>query len=91
MKELQRNKLPKKFFMTLEEGLFVASNCANENRKPVFADGVWPLSIRGLQWQIIVERKANSRLCDVYRSKADFEEDYFKRKLSMMMLEDPKW
>ncbi len=85
MRELQRKRLSKKFFMTLEEGLFVASNCANENRKPVFADEIWPLSIRGLQWQIIVDRRTNNRLCNVFKTKSDFEEDYFETKISMMM------
>jgi hypothetical protein len=63
MKEpLERTKLNKKYFMSLKESLFISSNCfyffIGGSGKPIFADTVWPLSIRGLQWQLIVDRGA---------------------------------
>ncbi len=71
-----RVKLSKKFFMGLKDGLFVASNCTHNNLKPIFAEEVLPLNIRELQWQMAVHCNASHWLCEVFESRADFEEYY---------------
>ncbi len=80
-----RVKLSKKFFLELNEDLFLASNCFDENLRPIFAQEVWPLSIREMQWQIIVDCRANHRLCEVFESREAFEQDYFDRILKFRM------
>jgi hypothetical protein len=87
-KPLLRAKLSKKFFMQLEDGVFLTSNCTNENAKPIFAQEVWPMHIRALQWQLIVDVGASHRLCEIFQSKEDFEETYFDRVLKWRMGEN---
>lgn len=83
-------RLSKKYFMSLDEDLFISSGVTDDQCKPVFAQEVWPLSIRSLQWQIILERRVNHRHCYVWPSKAAFEEDYFKLYLGEMMKAEDK-
>lgn len=80
-----RSNLSKKFFLRLTEGAFVVSNCFDDNGKPIFADEVWPSTIRELQWQMILDCKANHRLCEVFESRAAFDEVYFDRILKVRM------
>ena len=68
--------------MQLEEGVFLVSNCTDEKAKPIFAEEVWPLRIRELQWQRIVDCCASHRLCEIFRAREDFEE-YYMLKLRM--------
>jgi hypothetical protein len=82
---LMRVKLSKKFFLELKEGLFLASNCFNEKDRPIFAEEVWPLTVREMQWQMIVDCGANHRFCEVFESRAAFEETHFDRVLKMRM------
>jgi hypothetical protein len=74
---LQKTKLSKKFFMGLEEGLFLVSNCTDEHCKPIFADEVCSLNIRAMQWQMIVDCRAHHRLCEIFQSRAYFDEVHF--------------
>lgn len=58
---LMKGKLTKKFFIQLDEGTFIMSNIFDENRKPVYAEYISPLSEREAQWKHIIEVSADQR------------------------------
>jgi len=76
--------LTKKFFFGLPTGIFLQSNCGHNIYSPVFADEVWPVEIRHLQWQIIRDRRANGRLCVTWPSREIFESKYYEQVLSIL-------
>jgi hypothetical protein len=65
-----RAKLTKKFFMCLDPGLLLTSNCIKPCAKPgggiqyksIFRERVSP-EAREIQWKAIVAAGANGRLC----------------------------
>ena len=63
-------KLTKRFFMNLPEGLYLTSNCYERKGKPVFAERVAPQSQRNQQWKEIVKVRADQRLCKVFNNKS---------------------
>jgi hypothetical protein len=67
-----RAPLTKKLLMKLPEGYFIASNCADHQRNPIFQEGVVSERERGMQWERIKHAKANGRHCNVFRNKAAF-------------------
>lgn len=66
-------KLTKKFFMNLEQGLYLTSNCYEVPGKPVFASKVASLSGRSQQWKEIVKVSADQRQCNVFENENDHE------------------
>ena len=64
-------KLTKKFFLNLEQGLYLTSNCYEVPGKPAFASKVAPLSQRSEQWKKIVKVRADQRLCNVFENEND--------------------
>ena len=73
VKAIKSGKLTKKFLMRLLEGVYLVSNVYEQKGKPAFAGNVSPLSIREKQWKKTVEAFVNQRLCDVFKSKRDYE------------------
>ena len=67
-------KLTKRFFMNLRQGLYLTSNCYERKGKPVFAERVAQLSRRILQWKEIVKVRADQRKCNVFEKENDHKE-----------------
>ena len=69
---LKSGKLTRRFFMELEQGLYLVSNIQDgmtrESAKPVFAEAVAAPEQRGAQWQKIKDVRADGRLCDLFES-----------------------
>ena len=86
---LKREKLSKKFFMGLDEGLYLASNCSYSPMEPIFAEYVVADKLKKHQWRKIVEVGANGRLCNVFHSKEDYNK-YFNGLIADLMIEDIK-
>jgi hypothetical protein len=75
MKEpIYRQKLTKRFFMSLSEGLYLSSNTYIQRGCPSFSERVSPPSEREQQWERILIAGVNGRLCNVFASEADFYE-----------------
>ena len=72
--QTMRFKLTKKKFMSLPDKVFLASNIYNYNMKSVFADEIWHESIRHLQWEIIKDCGADSRMCGIWESRKQYED-----------------
>jgi len=73
VKPIKTEKLTKGFLMELPEGVYLVSNVYEKKGKPAFAEKVSPLSKRNKQWERIVKAWANHRLCDVFKTKKDYE------------------
>ena len=69
---IYRQKLTKRFFMSLPEGMYLSSNTYMYRGRPRFSEEVSPPSEREQQWQRILIAGANGRLCNVFASEADF-------------------
>ena len=67
-----RQRLTKRFFMSLPEGLYISSNTYIHQGHPRFSEPVSPPSKREQQWQRILFAGVNGRLCNVFASEADF-------------------
>lgn len=72
-KALHREKLTKKFFMQLHEGLYLASNIHDNRFQSIFEEEIAALDRREEQWKRIVFAKANQKLCGVFKTKKDYE------------------
>jgi hypothetical protein len=70
---ITREKLTKRFLMGLPEGVYLVSNLFIQKDKPEFAENVSLQNERDEQWKRIVEARVNQRLCDVFKTKEDFE------------------
>lgn len=70
---LMREKLTKKFLMGLPEGLYLVSNTGWSPEEPEFIEKVSPLSKRDEQWKRIIEAHVDQRLCNVFRTKKDYQ------------------
>lgn len=72
-----RNKLTKKFFHSLETGVFLVSNChinvGLNTYSPAFYEYVMPPKKRQEQWQRIKEAGADQRQCHVYSNIEEFK------------------
>lgn len=64
-------KLTKRFFMNLTEGLYLSSNTYIYRGCPAFSERVAPSHSREQQWRRIISAAANGRLCNVFVSKAE--------------------
>ncbi len=72
---LFNEKLTKKFFMQLPEGLYLVSNVhqgTTYDHRPAFEGVVGPLSKREQQWREIKEVSADRRLCEVFESREKY-------------------
>ena len=67
-------KLTKKYFADLPDGVFLVCSCGMSPLEPSFAEYVVPAAQRADQWLKIKEARIDQRHCDVYTSKEDFEE-----------------
>ena len=67
-------KLTKKFFFTLEPGLFLVSNVCHAPGVPVYVDVVALVENREKQWLEIKGARADGRRCDVFRSKQHYDD-----------------
>ena len=70
---IKTEKLTKRFLMELPEGVYLVSNVYEQKGKPSFAEKVSPLSERNKQWERILEVWANHRLCEVFKTKKNYE------------------
>ena len=67
-------KLTKKFFAELQEGVFLVCSVGMSPLEPSFLEYVLPIAQRGEQWLRIKEARIDQRHCDIYKSKEDFDE-----------------
>ena len=74
---ITRERLTKKFFLGLQEDVYIVSNCykmvTSNKHIPVFEEKVVPLDLREAQWKRIKSSRANHRLCYVYAKIEDYE------------------
>lgn len=68
---VDKQKLSKKFFLTLPEGVILCSNCGHAPDEPIFLEKVSPLSKREEQWQRIKDCYANQRHCHVFENESE--------------------
>jgi len=59
--------------MELLKVLTLSANVYEQKGKPAFAEKVSPPPERNKQWQKIVDARANHRLCDVFKTKKEYE------------------
>jgi hypothetical protein len=88
MQPIQRGKLSKKFFMELDEGLYLVSNVGENPLKPIFAELMVPLNVREEQWKRIRSKNVNNILCEVFPSKDIFEQYNLSRFSNMKNKKD---
>lgn len=69
---LYRERLSKKFFVSLPAGLYLVSNVALAPGQPIFAKLVVPLETREAQWKRIKEVRVDGQLCSVFQTAADY-------------------
>ena len=74
---ITRAKLTKKFFLELQEDVYIVSNCykmvTSDKHIPVFEEQVVSLDLREAQWKRKKSARANHRLCCVYAGVEDYE------------------
>ncbi len=70
---LFRDKLTKKFFMQLPEGLYLVSNLHRTRFQSMFAEEIATLVNREKQWKRIVAVGVSQKLCHVFKTKKDYE------------------
>jgi hypothetical protein len=74
---MKHQKLTKKFFMSLDAGVFLVSNCHKmvdpHTYTPCFYEYLVPLQKRLEQWQKIKEVGADQRQCSVYSNMVEFK------------------
>jgi hypothetical protein len=67
-----RERLTKKFLLSLPPCAYVISNCFTEDKRPIFAALVGESRSRGILWKNAVETGAAHRMCDVVWTEAEF-------------------
>ena len=72
-KELYRDKLTKKFFMQLPEGLYLVSNTHENRFQSKFAEEIAAFDQKRNQWKKIVAAGVSQALCYVFKTKKDYE------------------
>ena len=72
-KVLHREKLTKKFYMQLPEGLYLVTNIHDTRFQARFAEEIVGLDLRGNQWKEIVAAGVSQTLCYVFKTKKDYE------------------
>jgi len=72
-KVLSREKLTKKFFMQLPEGLYLVSNIHENRFQSRFAEEIAAFDQKGNQWKKIVAAGVSQTLCYVFKTKKDYE------------------
>ena len=74
---MTHQKLTKKFFMSLDEGVFLVSSCHemvdSQTYTPCFYEYIVPLEKRPEQWQKIKEVRADQRECSIYSNMGEFK------------------
>ncbi len=70
---LFREKLTKKFFMRLPEGLYLASNIHDNRFQSKFEEVITSLDQREEQWKRIVSAGASQKLCCVFKTKENYD------------------
>lgn len=65
-------RLTKKFFMSLPQGVYLASNVALSPGQPIFAETVASLGEREAQWKRMVAVRVNNQLCSVFQTPEDY-------------------
>jgi hypothetical protein len=73
VKALFSDKLTKKFFMKLPEGLYLVSNLHKNLFQSMFGEEIAALGQREKQWKRIVEAGVSQKLCYVFKTKEDYE------------------
>jgi hypothetical protein len=71
--ERMRGKLTKKFFLQIPEGLYLVSNIGWTPDRPIFEEKVLHNDNREGQWERILKRGVDQRLCYIFASKEDHE------------------
>jgi len=72
-KVLYSQKMTKKFFMQLPEGLYLASNVHDNRFQTIFEEKIAALDRREEQWIRIVSAGASQRIGYVFKTKEDYE------------------
>jgi hypothetical protein len=67
-------RLTKKFFLTLQDGVYLVSNVYDSSGKPAYAAYVAPTDGREAQWRSIKDVGADGRHCDVFRHEDAYKE-----------------
>ena len=65
-------RLTKKFFMSLPQGVYLASNVALMPGQPIFAETVAPPEEREAQWKRIVAARVDNQLCNIFQTPEDY-------------------
>lgn len=72
-----QNKLSKKFFYSLETGVYLVSNChinvGINTYSPAFYEYILPPDKRHEQWQRIKEVGADQRQCFIYSNAEEYK------------------
>jgi hypothetical protein len=70
---LYSQKLTKKLFTQLPEGLYLASNVHDDLFRSIFEENIAALDRREEQWKRIVSAGASQRIVYVFKTKEDYE------------------
>jgi hypothetical protein len=69
-----RNKLTKKYLMSLPEGVYLVSNIyPNNPMQSRFAEKVTPPNLRKDQWDRIIKADVHQRLCDIFETEDEYK------------------
>jgi hypothetical protein len=74
LQPIATGRLTRKFLMGLSEGVYLVSNISRTRGKSVFEGYVISAEMRHIQWDDIKKAGADGRLCDIFRSRAHYEE-----------------
>ena len=69
---LYSERLTKKFFMSLPQGVYLASNVALMPGQPIFAETLAALGEREAQWKKIVVVRVDNQRCSVLQTPGDY-------------------
>ncbi len=67
------NKLTKRYFINLPDGVYLVSCIGNPLGGPAFAELVLPRNKREEQWKRIKEARCDGRNCATFRSKEHYQ------------------
>jgi len=68
-----RNKLTKKYLMSLPEGVYLVSNILKNPMQSCFAEKVAPLNLRKDQWNRIIKADVQQNLCHVFKTEDEYK------------------
>ena len=73
---ISRGQLSRNYYMTIEEELYLVSNCCDRLMRPIFSEKVSPQGEQKLnQWDRIKKAQADQRLRYLYQGKKQYKAD----------------